>query len=247
MIYMDAGLFPAAQWKEFTARAHKGSGGFGKLSALRLPQIWRRRCEAFFSENSGFLQDAGFDAFLARNPEEILWLHEIGVKEEQIISDHTVYRFNEITENTMTDLFGESTRTWSLELNFREISVLAEAFRKNGSCPNELVVYGRAPLMVTAQCVRKTSIGCDRRPSLMWLKDRTGALMPVRNSCVFCCNTIYNAVPTVLYDLKEETERIGADYIRYEFTTETPEQMKAVFEGILPDRYTRGHFNRGVL
>jgi len=250
LIYIDAGLFAPEDWKEIVSFIHKGIGGMGKLAALRLPQVWREKSELFFQRNENIWKTAGFDLFLARNFEEILWLKENGIGEDLIIADHTVYGFNKISENMVSDITGfeHLTETLSLELNSKELKTLVRDIRKNNlTGKRELVVYGRAPLMVTAQCLRKTSIGCDRRISQLWMKDRTGAMMPVRNCCVFCMNTIYNSVPTVVYDLTEEVNEIAPDHIRYEFTIENEQQVNSVLSGNVPEQFTRGHFKRGVL
>jgi len=246
LVYLDAGLFSAEDWKHLTDLCHKGSGGFGKLAGLRLPQIWRKRVERFLEANAEKLFHSGFDVFLAGNPEEILWLREHGVPEENIICDFSIYSFNRISDQAFAEMIGTEIRsvTWSQELNYREML----SMKKN--CPErdrELIVYGRTPLMVTAQCIRKTSIGCDRRMSLMWMKDRTAALMPVRNCCTFCMNTIYNAVPTVLFDMETELSALSPAAVRYEFTCENKEQVGRLLDGNCPEDFTRGHFKRGVL
>ena len=250
LIYLDAGLFSPESWREAAARIHKGSGGFGKLAVLRLPQIWRSRTERFFSEKGQAWNTSGFDAYLAGNTEEILWLKENGIPDEQILSDHSVYSFNEESEDALRELTGIGTlsQTYSTELNEKELKALAARLkRKDPDIRRELIVYGRVPLMVSAQCLRKTSIGCDRRCSLLWMKDRTGALMPVKNRCPFCISTIYNSVPTVLFDLEDDIRAIGPDFIRYEFTTESGKQVRDILSGNVPGQFTRGHFKRGVL
>jgi len=246
LIYLDSGLFPAADWKKMTDICHKGTGGFGKLAGLKLPQIWRKRVESYLTEHREELLHPGFDVYLAGNPEEVLWLSEQGIAGDRIITDASVYSFNSLSGKTWEELTGirPVSAAWSQELNFREMLALKQ---KGGELPGELIVYGRTPLMVTAQCLRKTSIGCDRRISLMWMKDRTSALMPVRNCCTFCMNTIYNAVPTVLFDLTDEIRQLEPASVRYEFTSESKQETASVLSGICPAAFTRGHFKRGVL
>ena len=119
--------------------------------------------------------------------------------------------------------------------------------QESGPFGKELVVYGRVPMMVTAQCIRRTSLRCDKRMCTMKLKDRTGAFLPVKNNCTFCYNTIYNSVPTVLYDWTDEIFKIGPASVRYEFTVETGEELKNVIRGMVPKSFTRGHFRKGVM
>ena len=105
--------------------------------------------------------------------------------------------------------------------------------------------------MLTAQCLRKNTVGCDRTPGVMMLTDERSAGFPVMNRCGSCMNEIYNSVPLDLTDLKEETSRTGADSLRFTFTVESKEQVRSVrnryLQGKAPEgEFTRGHFKRGV-
>ena len=136
--------------------------------------------------------------------------------------------------------------TLPLELNRRELAALCRADRNT---PHELVAYGRAPMMVSAQCVRKTAKACDRKRCIMYLRDRKGMQLPVKNNCTFCYNTILNAQPTVLLDLPDELSTVGADCLRLEFTTESGTEVKEILSGrriFKNNAFTRGHFHRGV-
>ena len=176
----------------------------------------------------------------------------------ELVADHGMYAFNGTAAALLEQILaGEAGQerfqsacpyrlTLPLELNSRELAALCRMDRK---APHELVVYGRAPMMVSAQCIRKTLRGCDKRPVVMQLKDRKGALLPVKNNCTFCYNTILNAGPTVIYDREKELSEIGADSLRYEFTTETAKEVKEILSGKRiwrENEFTRGHFKRGV-
>ena len=158
----------------------------------------------------------------------------------------------------------ELWETLPLELNCRELKALlqgegtgprarsgeSEPYALADGCrQNELVVYGRIPMMVSAQCIRRTIKGCDRHMCLMKLEDRTGAFLPVKNNCTFCYNTILNARPLVLYDLEKELAGLGVQSLRYEFTTENAREVKEIMAGkriFHENEFTRGHFRRGV-
>ena len=75
---------------------------------------------------------------------------------------------------------GASELTWPVELNSRELGRLP--------VPGELVVYGRLPMMVSAQCIHKGTEQCDKKPEILVLKDRKGAQFPVKNlSLIHIC------------------------------------------------------------
>ena len=111
---------------------------------------------------------------------------------------------------------------------------------------SECVIYGHQVLMISAQCLTKTTTGCSHKRGIRWLKDRKGVYFPVRNECGICTNYIYNSVPLDLVSLKSETDRLGLGSVRYSFTIETGEQTSAVLRGELPENITRGHFRKGV-
>lgn len=245
LLYLDAGFFAKEDLRGLVRACHKGSGGIGKLCGLRLPRIWRTEAEEFFQKREEEIRGAGFDCFLSPNIEGTLWLKEAGLTGDgsNVILDHSIYRLNSATESALAEILGMDcySETCSLEMSGREL------LRDEASRKRELCVYGRVPMMVTAQCIRKTSLRCDRRMCAMTLRDRTGAMLPVKNCCTFCYNTIYNSVPSVITDLAEEIRDIGPDSIRYEFTTENAEEMKKILRGEMPKNYTRGHFHKEVL
>lgn len=246
LIYIDSGYFPPETWKDTVKMIHKGSGGIGKMAGLRFPHIFRTEAEKFFSVNRGLLSDSGFDLFLVRNMETALFIKEElpYISPEMLVFDHTVYSFNSQTDEVISEITGFEgfTGTYAAELSDKEIKT---AERLPG-IKKELVVYGRVPMMVTAQCLRKTSLRCDRRMCEMQLKDRTGAFMPVKNCCTFCYNTVLNSVPTCLYDLSGDIDEIAPDFIRYEFTVEKEHEVKNILSGKIPAGFTRGHFRKSV-
>lgn len=115
----------------------------------------------------------------------------------------------------------------------------------------EKIVYGRIPMMVTANCVVRTTEGCrheDGRTIL--LKDRMGKDFPVVTNCRHCLNTIYNSVPLYLARERTAEDRKYTRSIR--FTVEENSLVEEVLEGFLlgeefaPKDYTTGHEKRGV-
>ncbi|MDO4488676.1 MAG: hypothetical protein Q4B67_06280 [Eubacteriales bacterium] len=239
-IYLDACFFMPEEYKELCDRAHKGKGGIGKLIVLKLPNVWREKAEAFFERYRETVLNAGFDGFMAGSIEGVLWLSEAGAQGD-IILDHTIYNFNSLTDEELSEVTGltEYETTYSVELNNKELN--------RDEAARELIVYGRTPLMYSAQCIRRTALRCDKREQVMYLKDRTGAVMPVRNACRFCYNIIYNSVPTVIYDLEDEILAVNPSSVRYEFTTENEKEIKNILSGAVPKAFTRGHFHRGAL
>lgn len=250
-ICLDASSFQPERWAEFVQLIHQA----GKECYLTLPHIFRTHAIGFFRTYRSCLELAGFDGLLIRAFEEIQWM-----REEQISFsasfDASVYAWNHGAVHTLKEEQAAFiTAPW--ELNSRELEPVFEACRREG-LPAELIVYGRAPMMVSAQCITKTVKGCSKCPSLLWMKDRTGARLPVQNHCAFCYNTILNPLPVSLHGCVDSVKRLAPEGLRLCFTIETGEETKAVLNAFAAEfirgenaeppftEFTRGHFRRGV-
>ena len=261
IVYIDSAFFEPADYKTYAAKAHAA----GKFIGLRLPYIWRDKAESYFDKHIDEVRYARFDAYLFRNTESLLYFAEQGLLyDTEFATDSSMYIFNEAALAELRELvpWGRdiyASATLPLELNGRELEELSRKILKDSShgmsrrpwtaiVPLELVVYGRAPMMVSAQCINKTVQGCDKRYKCLKLKDRMGAEMPVKNICRFCYNEIYNSVPTVLYDMSDTIERIAPNALRYDFTTENADEVRQVLSGtvLAAGSFTRGHLKRGV-
>lgn len=115
-----------------------------------------------------------------------------------------------------------------------------------GELPFELMVYGHLPMMVSANCIQRTSARCDHGNRIMQLRDRMGKDMPVRCYCTYCYNQIFNAEPLVLYDLPNEVRALQPQCLRYDFSVEPAAVVRQVLDGAVPRSMTRGHFRHGI-
>ena len=146
--------------------------------------------------------------------------------------------------------------TVPLELNSSEI-------RHRRHENSEMIVYGFYPMMVSAQCVKKTCGCCDHKSGELQIKDRYGQQFTTKCFCDFCYNVIYNSVPTGLLEEAEQIRDMGFLALRMNFTSEGPERMKELLnafaaayladenKGKKKDAFqisgvTKGHFKRGV-
>lgn len=244
-VYLDSCGFSAERWKAAADECHKA----GKRCALILPHIFRRNAEQYFMEHIRQLKEAGFDELILRSLEQPGFLQEQGIGLPMVF-DANLYGMNSRACRVMEEA-GAFRMTLPLELNERELSEV-------GCQGKELVVYGHLPAMVSAQCVRRTLGECTKRSGTMFMKDRTGKKIPVKNHCRFCYNTIYNPAPLSLLGLSRQVERLGVRILRLSFTLETPEETGAILhefgehflraKDVAAPRgeFTRGHFKRGV-
>lgn len=124
----------------------------------------------------------------------------------------------------------------------------------------EKIVYGRVPMMITANCVANTTVGCKKNSGekLVRLTDRYHKVFPVELNCTHCMNIIYNSVPLSLHgELSKWKNQLN---FRVDFTVESKEETEEVLEYFIklsdsdyadlqkpPYRdYTTGHEKRGV-
>ena len=212
---------------------------------LGMPFIFREDAIDIFYNNLNKLYN--FDGFLVRNFESYSFLRENGF--ENIILDRNMYVFNKEAK----DFWNKENvflYTVPAELNFGELKTL-------GVNDMEINVYGRTIVMLSAQCIKKTTKGCDKNPVIINMGDRTGETYSVKNCCGFCYNVVYDTKPVYLCNMPFELNELDPLSYRMDFSTEgykeTLKILNTCIDAVLNNKedepffdYTRGHFTRGV-
>ena len=245
-IYIDSDLY----LNEHEQISHLCSKKTCYEYALMLPYVLRARDESYLEKLGTALNQDGsmICGFLIRNMEELEYVRNLPGS-YAVIPDVGLYCFN-----------SESIRFWAqyssefylpYELNAGEASFLTrKAAQMN--IASAMVIYGRIPMMISANCLKKTSDRCVREKggSVLHssLKDRYGTIFPVETNCEHCYNIIYNSVPYSLHLKQKEIQKIAADVLRYDFTMESDAECRAVLSGkTFPfAEYTTGHLKRGI-
>lgn len=214
---------------------------------LALPHILRKRDEVFLQRLTQKLAEEGLIAgFLLRNLEGLFYVRNLQ-RNYAVIPDTGLYCFHKETLKFWKN-YGEEY-TLPYELNAKEASHLAAAARGFGM-RTSLVAYGRIPMMVTANCLRKTAGICPsgaKDGRQIYLKDRYQTTFPVAVNCEHCYNILYNSVPYSLHTSLKEAGRVGADVWRYDFVMESGTECRQILTGEFPFAdYTAGHLKRGV-
>ncbi|MCR4685102.1 MAG: U32 family peptidase [Lachnospiraceae bacterium] len=185
---------------------------------------------------------------MIRNYESLYYLKQIAYTGE-VLADLHLYAFNRYARYQLNDA-GISITTVPVELNQKELRI------RNASS-EDLIVYGRLPLMISAQCLQKTLGKCDHSGRLCEIKDRYNVVFPHQSVCSECYSILYNSVPLSLHADTDLIRKLHPYSVRMIFTTEEGSMIgkmisdfsKALFDGIpfQPDyAYTRGHMQRGV-
>ena len=265
LVYLDEACF--TDFAALIRRVHAA----GKQAGLRLRRIERdfdangRKAENSAELLSGLWKAERLpDALLVRNLDEAMLLEdffgahpELGARIRRNF-DYTVYGYNQEAIQALVSL-GADGLTYPIELTYHECRKLRATLRSSvrgdgtedagiglGELPFELMIYGHLPMMVSANCIQRTSARCDHGNRILQLRDRMGKDMPVRCYCTYCYNQIFNAEPLVLYDLPDEVRALQPQCLRYDFSVEPAAVVRQVLEGAVPRSMTRGHFRHGI-
>ena len=254
LVYLDEACF--TDFAALIRRVHAA----GKKAGLRLRRIERdfdangRKAENSAELLSGLWKAERLpDALLVRNLDEAMLLEDFFVAHPELGArirrnfDYTVYGYNQEAIQALVSL-GADGLTYPIELTYHECRKLREKPQSIGlgELPFELMIYGHLPMMVSANCIQRTSARCDHGNRILQLRDRMGKDMPVRSYCTYCYNPIFNAEPLVLYDLPDEVRALQPQCLRYDFSVEPAAVVRQVLEGAVPCSMTRGHFRHGI-
>ncbi len=243
-IYVDANAIYNTNMRDWILRAHNN----GKELFIAMPHIFRKQeCDRYQTEYQKLI--AAWDGILIRNLESYEFLEECSYS-GKIVTDYSLYQFNRISKTFWLEKGVEST-TAPLELNYKELADV-------GLEESELVIYGHYPMMISAQCIQKTTKGCTKMRGRLSFVDRYQKTFQVKNQCDACYNVIYNTAPVVLTDQKKEILELAPKALRLHFTVENKKKVQEIlslYEDVFlkgstvtePDmEFTRGHFKRGI-
>ena len=204
-----------------------------------------------------------FDGYVVHSYDGLSYVKSHNLSGVVIAGAH-LYTFNNHSVNAVNDL-GADYLIAPYELNNKELS-----HRLNDN--SILTVYGRTPMMITANCINKNCIACDKTSKDLTIKDKKGHSFLVRNYCDMCYNVIYNDLPMSLLDEVDKISDMGFASVKIDFVDEDADAVSCIIANAVQvplfqpgfaqrfhrglgtatacdnsgTKYTRGHFNRGV-
>lgn len=212
---------------------------------IALPYILRNDDREYMERLVAFVRKNRFRGFLVRSLDEAGYLR---MQKDMLPmrTDAGVYIWNREALQEISGM-GAVGGCFPYELNGAE---QRELLRSNSpeKFSLEKIVYGRIPMMITANCVLRTADKCDKDGSVK-LVDRYKKEFPVLRNCLHCMNIVYNSVP---YSLRNELSRWSGTEKRIDFTLEAAVETRAVLDAFLRgadlpfEEYTTGHEKRGV-
>ena len=218
----------------------KANKNLSKKVVMCLPFVARNKDKDYLKNALSYASLNNVSGILVQNIEEINAV-ETSDFNGFIIYGPGIYAFNKTAKDLL--LSKADSIILPFELSKHEISDL--------DAKGEYVcVYGKLPLMQSANCVAKTNVGClkDKGAGFSYIVDRTNARFCVYRNCNLCYNTIFNSVPTCLIGEK------GIDNYKpfLTFVDENEKETELICDLIFkntnnfPKEYTKAYWNRGV-
>lgn len=245
-IYLDSRLFLEKETLQKKLSLKKGNTQiYGST-----PYIVREKDDKTLFDVEDAYKEQLIQGVLIRNLESLAILKD-SIAKKDLELDYGVYAWNHEALDLLSDK--ASGICLPVELNKGEWEELITYGKQKMRL--SAVVYGRLPMMITANCLQKTSDGCRGKSGTVMLKDRYGKEFPVYHDCRHCYNIIYNSVPLSLHRAFSE-ELQEALHCRLDFTLETAKECLKVteyfqkisvqYEDPFYSEYTTGHYKRGV-
>ena len=245
-IYLDSRLFLEKETLQKKLSLKKGNTQiYGST-----PYIVREKDDKTLFDVEDAYKEQLIQGVLIRNLESLAILKD-SIAKKDLELDYGVYVWNHEALDLLSDK--ASGICLPVELNKGEWEELITYGKQKMRL--SAVVYGSLPMMITANCLQKTSDGCRGKSGTVMLKDRYGKEFPVYHDCRHCYNIVYNSVPLSLHRAFSE-ELQEALHCRLDFTLETAKECLKVteyfqkisvqYEDPFYSEYTTGHYKRGV-
>ncbi len=150
----------------------------------------------------------------------------------ELMAGKNLYSFNSKTEDYFLKN-GFAGFVYAGELCLNEIRDVKEAKKnKNVRLYDQLNVYGKEKLMISAQCIKNGCGRCNKTPEWINIISESRDNYRVYTDCFACKNHIYSDECLDLTDKLEEIEALDISIYGVEFTTETGEETEHVLRRI---------------
>lgn len=152
----------------------------------------------------------GIYAYTINETEFLMQLEDCNAK---VIAGASFYHWNSSALQESNALYNNMTvRELPAELSGKEMADMINAIDKKqqSAFDLELLIYGRIPVMQSAQCLKKTCGHCNKTFERLWLEDKKKRKLLVTTHCRDCYNLIWQDKPKNLIgeDIKELSSRI---------------------------------------
>lgn len=209
----------------------------GKAGYFSLPRIFRLGME---QDLKAYL-NLKPDGYVVRSLDELEFLHSY-VPMAPVVCDYSIYAYNREAAALYDRQNPKGSLTLPVELNQMELRQLLENTR---GIRWEWIVYGRQPVMLSAQCTTKNTRGCEHEAGYTILKNSFQDELCVHRICKYCYNVIYQNQPVCLFSFWDDMKAFGITY-RIMLTTESGEETRHILNRNKSAAGSYGHYKKGI-
>ena len=251
VVYMDICLFEDNMVKTLIS-----SGSFGdKKIYLCLPDVVENNFKI-----TKYLPNSDISGIYIKNIDGLAALLTLDKElfcELELVLAPSVNEYNNLSQDFLMSLYDRLSFELPMELNKNELAVFAEgaAVHNYG-----IIMYGHTRVMLSSQCIKKTTGKCDHKAEITKITDEQGNTFFCYNDCISCINRIYNRDALNLFGRFDINilKRLKVSRIRLDFTIEDEKRVKQMLDYAadfaksgksnkkLDFPITMGHLNRGV-
>ncbi len=216
----------------------------GKRAYFSLPEVFRpEERPSFLSRLGEICRSPLWAGIFAHNLGEAQFLYELYGRTAPIFAGASFYHWNRRSVRVTRECFGIAAVELPSECSAKEVEDVFFRHRNrpldfdaagSGSRKSEALVplivnvYGRVPLMSSAQCPKKTAGQCDKRSGLTYLTDKEGRRLPVTSHCGSCYSLIWSDRPRSSIGSEAGFLRDEAVTFRFDFLPGDSDEMDAV-------------------
>lgn len=189
----------------------------GKSLYLALPRVFRGN-NVLEDKLKKICSLSIWDGIYAYTINEMEFLMQLEGCTTRVIAGASFYHWNSSAIQESNALYDNMTvRELPVELSEEEISDMIKGMDKEQqqTVDFELLIYGRIPIMQSAQCLKKTCGHCNKTSGRLWLEDKKKRKLLVTTHCLDCYNLIWQDKPKSL--IGENIKEVSSHIKRHRF------------------------------
>ena len=189
----------------------------GKSLYLALPRVFRGN-NVLEDQLKKICSLSIWDGIYAYTINEMEFLMQLEGCTTRVIAGASFYHWNSSAIQESNALYDNMTvRELPVELSEEEISDMIKGMDKEQqqTVDFELLIYGRIPVMQSAQCLKKTCGHCNKTSGRLWLEDKKKRKLLVTTHCLDCYNLIWQDKPKSL--IGENIKEVSSHIKRHRF------------------------------
>ena len=205
--FFDSICLPAAFWTPDQLKdLAQEIRGYGRKVFLSMPDIMR----SGYTSMEEICRMEIWTGIYANTMGQAQFLYELEGRRAPILASPSFYHWNHRSADVSREMFHLAGMVLPLELSGREYEEMLSGMSdtaRDDLFSVETHVYGRVPVMRSAQCPKKTMGACNHRQEILYLMDRKNRRLPVVSHCGACYTSVWTDRPVNL--IGEEAGRLA--------------------------------------